>query len=163
MSTVGVLGGFVLGGATAPVWTTIAGAGLGAGNYFDVANVGSPDWNPGWKRTTQAYNDLKSGEVLDPTIFAGNVARDALDVVGIASPVLAPAIAVSFPSYRRIHAHHTIKPWNYGSASAKAKAWVKSMLTLKKPGVYDTPTWVDDLIKTDLPNQIDHHLRALDD
>jgi hypothetical protein len=86
-----MLGGFGVAGALAPMGTAALGASLGAGDYFDVTNVGSPDWNPGWKRTTEAYNDLQSGEVLDPTILAGNVARDALDVVGMASPAIAAA------------------------------------------------------------------------
>lgn len=90
MSTVGMLGGFGIAGALAPMGAAALGASLGAGDYFDVANAGSPDWNPGWKRTTEAYNDLQSGEVLDPTILAGNVARDALDVVGMISPAVRP-------------------------------------------------------------------------
>ena len=90
MSTVGMLGGFGVAGALAPMGIAALGASLGAGDYFDVANVGSPDWNPGWKRTTEAYKDLQSGEVLDPTILAGSVARDALDAVGIVSPAIRP-------------------------------------------------------------------------
>ena len=88
MSTVGMLGGFGIAGALAPMGTAALGASLGAGDYFDVTNVGSPDWNPGWKRTIKAYNDLKSGEVLDPTVFAGAAARDALDIVSMVSPAV---------------------------------------------------------------------------
>ena len=91
MSTVGMLGGFGIAGTLAPMGTAALGASLGAGDYFDVTNVGSSDWNPGWKRTAEAYNDLQSEEVLDPTVFAGNVARDALGVVGMASPAIAAA------------------------------------------------------------------------
>lgn len=82
-----MLGGLgAYGFAAAPMLTTSIGAGLGAADYLDVGNAGTSQWNPGWKRTAAAYNDLKSGKELDPTVFVGSVGRDALNVGGMVSP-----------------------------------------------------------------------------